>query len=106
MLLQVLSDVKGGDFTARMPVHWTGIAGKIADQLNDIIGANEGLGTELERVSRVVGKEGKLSQRVSFKGTDQVWGDCIESVNSLIEDLVQPSNEMQRVIGAVADGDL
>ncbi len=106
VLLQVLSDVKGGDFTARMPVHWTGIAGKIADQLNDIIGANEGLGTELKRVSRVVGKEGKLSQRVSFKGTDQVWGDSIESVNSLIEDLVQPSNEMQRVIGAVADGDL
>ncbi len=106
VLLEVLSHVKGGDFSARMPVHWTGIGGKIADQLNDIIGANEALGTELERVSRVVGKEGKLSQRVSFKGTDQVWGDCIESVNSLIEDLVQPSNEMQRVIGAVADGDL
>jgi signal transduction histidine kinase/HAMP domain-containing protein/ActR/RegA family two-component response regulator len=106
VLLQVLSDVKTGDFTARMPVHWTGIGGKIADQLNDIIGANEALATELERVSRVVGKEGKLSQRVSFKGTDQVFGDCIESVNSLIEDLVQPSNEMQRVIGAVAAGDL
>ena len=57
-------------------------------------------------MSHVVGKEGMLSQRVSFKGTDQVWGDSIESVNSLIEDLVRPSNEMQRVIGAVADGDL
>ena len=82
------------------------MGGKVADRLNDIIGANQALGDELERVSRVVGKEGKLSQRVSFKGTDQVWGRCIESVNSLIEDLVRPSNEMQRVIGAVADGDL
>jgi signal transduction histidine kinase/HAMP domain-containing protein/ActR/RegA family two-component response regulator len=106
VLLGVLSHVKAGDFTARMPVHWTGTAGKIADGMNEIIGANQALGTELERVSRVVGKEGKLSQRVSFKGTDQVWGDCIESVNSLIEDLVRPSNEMQRVIGAVAGGDL
>ena len=106
VLLNVLSDVKAGDFTARMPVHWTGMGGKVADRLNEIIGANQALGTELERVSRVVGKEGKLSQRVSFKGTDQVWGGCIESVNSLIEDLVRPSNEMQRVIGAVADGDL
>ena len=106
VLLGVLSDVKAGDFTARMPVHWTGEGGKVADWLNEIIGANQALGTELERVSRVVGKEGKLSQRVSFKGTDQVWGSCIESVNSLIEDLVRPSNEMQRVIGAVADGDL
>ena len=35
-----------------------------------------------------------------------MWGDCIESVNSLIDDLVRPTNEMQRVIGAVADGDL
>ncbi|HYI36180.1 MAG TPA: ATP-binding protein [Thermoleophilaceae bacterium] len=106
VLLGVLSKVKAGDFTARMPVHWTGASGKVADALNEIIGANQALGTELERVSRVVGKEGKLSQRVSFKGSDQVWGDCIESVNSMIEDLVRPSNEMQRVIGAVADGDL
>ena len=105
-LLRVLNEVKAGDFTARMPAHWTGVSGKIADRLNEIIGANEALGTELERVSRVVGKEGKLSQRVSFKGTDRVWGDSIESVNSLIDNLVRPSNEMQRVIGAVADGDL
>ena len=106
VLLGVLCEVKAGDFTARMPVHWTGVGGKIADRLNEIIGANEALGTELDRVSRVVGREGKLSQRVSFKGTDQVWGNHIESVNSLIEDLVRPSNEMQRVIGAVAGGDL
>ena len=106
VLLGVLCEVKAGDFSARMPVHWTGMGGKIADRLNEIIGANEALGTELERVSRVVGREGKLSQRVSFKGTDQVWGNHIESVNSLIEDLVRPSNEMQRVIGAVAGGDL
>ncbi len=106
VLLNVLSSVEAGDFTARMPVHWIGMGGKVADRLNAIITANQAFGTELERVSRVVGKEGKLSQRVSFRGTDQVWADCIESVNSLIEDLVRPSNEMQRVIGAVADGDL
>jgi signal transduction histidine kinase/HAMP domain-containing protein/ActR/RegA family two-component response regulator len=104
--LQVLSRVRSGDFTARMPVHWIGTAGKIADGLNEIIAANQALETELERVSRVVGKEGRLSQRVSFQGTNLVWGGVIESVNNLIEDLVRPSNEMQRVIGAVADGDL
>jgi hypothetical protein len=106
VLLGVLSDANAGDFTARMPVHWTGMAGKAADGFNQLISANQALGVALERVSRVVGKEGKLSERVSLKGSDQVWGSCIESVNSLIEDLVRPSNEMQRVIGAVADGDL
>jgi signal transduction histidine kinase/CheY-like chemotaxis protein/HAMP domain-containing protein len=54
----------------------------------------------------VVGKEGQLSQRAAFRGEDRVWSESIESVNSLIEDLVRPTNEMQRVIGAVADGDL
>jgi signal transduction histidine kinase/HAMP domain-containing protein/ActR/RegA family two-component response regulator len=106
VLLGVLAQARAGDFAARMPLHWTGVAGKVADSLNEVLASNQALGTELERVSRVVGKEGRLSQRVSFHGTDQVWAGCLESVNSLIEDLVRPSNEMQRVIGAVADGDL
>jgi signal transduction histidine kinase/HAMP domain-containing protein/ActR/RegA family two-component response regulator len=106
VLLRVLADVKSGDFSVRMPVEWTGMAGKIADTLNDVIVANQTLGEELERVSRVVGKEGKLSQRVALRGSDRVWSETIASVNSLIEDLVRPTSEMQRVIGAVADGDL
>ena len=63
VLLSVLAKVKGGDFTARMPLEWTGVAGKVADGLNDIIIANQAFGTELARVSQVVGKQGQLSQR-------------------------------------------
>jgi signal transduction histidine kinase/CheY-like chemotaxis protein/HAMP domain-containing protein len=106
VLLTVLSDVKNGDFDVRMPLEWTGVPGKIADTLNDVIAANQTLGAELARVSRVVGKEGKLSQRVALRGSDRVWSQSIESVNSLIDDLVRPTTDMQRVIGAVADGDL
>src|SRR5271154_7108616 len=106
VLLAVLSDFKNGDFGVRMPLEWTGVAGKIADTLNEVIAANQTLGDELARVSRVVGKEGKLSQRVALRGSDRVWSGTIRSVNSLIEDLVRPTSEMQRVIGAVADGDL
>ncbi len=106
VLLQVLSDVKNGDFSVRMPLDWTGVAGKIADELNDVIAANQMLGAELAKVSRVVGKEGKLSHRVAVRGSDGVWSESIESVNGLIDDLVRPTIEMQRVIGAVASGDL
>src|SRR5271154_1181704 len=106
VLLAVLSDFKNGDFGVRMPLEWTGVAGKIADTLNDVIAANQTLGDELARVSRVVGKEGKLSQRVAQRGSDRVWSESIDSVNSLIDDLVRPTTDMQRVIGAVADGDL
>jgi signal transduction histidine kinase/HAMP domain-containing protein len=106
VLLSVLAQVKGGDFSARMPLDWTGVAGKIADDFNVLIIANEALGTELARVSDVVGKQGKLSQRVVLGGWAQSWSGTIHSVNSLIDDLVRPTVEMQRVIGAVADGDL
>src|SRR6202165_770870 len=106
VLLSVLAQVKGGDFTARMPLAWTGVAGKVADGLNEVIIANQALGTELARVSRVVGKEGELSQRVVLGGWTQCWSGSVESVNDLIEALVRPTSEMQRVIGAVADGDL
>jgi signal transduction histidine kinase/DNA-binding response OmpR family regulator/HAMP domain-containing protein len=105
-LLDVLARVKEGDFTARMPLEWTGVAGKVADGLNDVIIANQALGAELARVGQVVGKEGRLSQRIVLGGWAQSWSGSIHSVNSLIDDLVRPTVEMQRVIGAVADGDL
>ena len=106
VLLSVLAQIKEGDLTARMPLEWTGLAGKVADGLNDVIIANQALGVELARVSQVVGKEGRLSQRVVLGGLTQRWSGPIESVNNLIDDLVRPTIEMQRVIGAVADGDL
>jgi signal transduction histidine kinase/HAMP domain-containing protein/ActR/RegA family two-component response regulator len=105
-LLSVLFAVKNGDFSVRMPLDWTGLAGKVADTLNDVIASNEMLGDALATVSRVVGKEGKLSQRVTVGGPDRAWSESVNSVNSLIEDLVRPTSEMQRVVGAVADGDL
>ena len=106
VLLQVLALVKGGDFTARMPLEWTGVAGKVADDLNEVILANEALEKELARISRVVGRQGLLSQRAVLGGWTQSWSGGLESVNSLIDALVRPTSEMQRVIGAVADGDL
>ena len=106
VLLGVLAQVREGDFSARMPLDWTGVAGNVADGLNDVIIANQGLAAELARVSEVVGKQGRLSQRVEPGGLAKSWSGSVESVNSLIDDLVRPTIEMQRVIGAVADGDL
>jgi len=106
VLLDVLARVKGGDFSARMPNDWTDLPGKAADSLNDVIIANQLLEAELARISRVVGKQGELSQRVVLGGSTQSWSASVESVNSLIDALVRPTSETQRVVGAVADGDL
>ncbi len=105
-LLSALGALKRGDFSARLPTEWTGVAGKIADTLNDVIEQNERLTKELERVSRVVGREGKLSQRASLPSARGSWANLIESVNTLVEDMARPTAEMSRVIGAVANGDL
>src|SRR5205814_1001295 len=105
-LLAALKAFKRGDFSARLPDDWTGVAGKIADTFNDVIATNHRMTRELERIGRVVGKEGRISQRASLGDVSASWADAIGSVNDLIGDLVQPTSEMARVIGAVAKGDL
>src|SRR5262245_62364339 len=106
LLLKSLTALKKGDFSARLPNDWTGVNGKIADTLNDVIAINDRLVKELERVSRVVGRDGKITQRANPPVADGSWVNLIESVNTLIDDLSQPTTDMARVIGAVAQGDL
>ena len=106
LILQALKAIKKGDFTVRLPVDWIGVGGKIADELNSIIEMNAMLAEELKRVSHVVGKKGKLSDRASIPEASGEWKSNIEAVNGLIDDLVRPTTEMARVIGAVAKGDL
>src|ERR1700731_1066328 len=105
-LLSALMAFKRGDFSARLPEDWTGIAGKIADAFNAVINTNQRMAQELERIGRVVGKEGRITQRASLGDVSNSWAHAIGSVNDLIGDLVHPTSEMARVIGAVAKGDL
>ena len=105
-LLRTLVAVKKGDFSVRMPIDQTGLAGKICDELNDIIELNQKMAAELERIGTVVGKEGKIAQRATIGNAEGSWGASVNSVNTLITDLVQPTSETARVIRAVAKGDL
>ncbi len=105
-LLKTLIAFRDGDFSARLPVDQTGLAGKIADTLNDIFKLNERMASEFLRISSAVGKEGKINQRATLGSASGRWAECIDSVNGLIGDLVQPSTEVARVIGSVAKGDL
>src|SRR6516162_700491 len=66
LVLAALMSFKRGDFSARLPVEWTGVAGKISDTFNEVISSNERLAAELERIGRVVGKEGRITQRASL----------------------------------------
>jgi len=105
-LLRVLTSFKKGDFSLRLPVEQTGLTGKIYDTLNQIIELNEGMVDEFERLGTVVGKEGKIKARAALPSAEGRWKTSVESVNTLVADLVQPTSEVARVIGAVAKGDL
>src|SRR5213596_2532369 len=106
LLVKVLADFKKGDFTTRLPSEQTGLTGKIYDALNEVIELNERMAKEFDRVATVVGKEGRIRQRASLPMATGSWSECIDSVNTLVTDLVQPTTEVARVIGAVAKGDL
>ncbi|MBW4659320.1 MAG: HAMP domain-containing protein [Drouetiella hepatica Uher 2000/2452] len=105
-LLKTLTEVKKGNFSARMSTEQTGLMGKVASTLNDIIEMNERLTNELEHVGTIVGKEGKIDERASLGSAKGSWKACVTSVNTMITDLVQPTAETARVIRAVANGDL
>src|SRR5436190_965256 len=105
-LLKVLNAFRRGDFSARISFDGAGNDAKIAETLNEIIELNEKMTREFARISNAVGKEGRINQRAGLGSHGGGWAACVDSINTLIGDVVQPSTEVARVIGAVAKGEL
>src|ERR1700687_2793454 len=83
--LGVLTAVKRGDFSARMPGNWTGGAGKIASALNDIIESNQRLEREIRRLSKRVGKEGQV-KRAGLGDEGGGWASTLGAVHDVSGD--------------------
>ena len=98
--------LRKGDASAKLPIHGTPGFGKVAEVFNELVEQNVSMAEELGKLAQMVGKEGKLKRRATLQGARGFWAQKIESINSLIDDLVHPTNEAARVIGAVAQGDL
>ena len=105
-ILNVMVAYRNGDFSVRLPSTWTGVLGKMSDTMNDILAVSQRRAEEVVRISRVVGKEGRLRQRLSVPGVSGGWADEIDSLNTLIDDLASPTTEVTRAVGAVGKGDL
>jgi signal transduction histidine kinase/HAMP domain-containing protein/CheY-like chemotaxis protein len=105
-MLHALIALRRGDAQVRLPLHWEGLPGKIADVFNEVVERNAVLASELARLRQVVGREGQLKERATLTGARGFWGRSVDSINALIDDLVHPTSEVARVIGAVAQGDL
>ncbi len=105
-LLSAMLAFRDGDFAVRLPTDVAGVNGKIADAFNEIVGISDRRARETTRVSHAVGKEGKLKQRMSLPRAVGGWADEVGAINTLIDDLVWPTTEVTRAVGAVAKGDL
>ncbi|HXS53461.1 MAG TPA: HAMP domain-containing protein, partial [Usitatibacter sp.] len=106
VILNALIALKQGDSSVRLPIAWTGLEGKLAETFNEVVELNGRMSEELARLRQKVGKEGKLKQRGDIGDVRGFWRESIDCVNDLIDDLVHPTSETARVIGAVAQGDL
>ena len=105
-LLAALRSVTKGDFSIRLSTAKSGIDGDVAEAFNDLVTLNARLLGEFQRISEVVGRDGRIAQRASLPTAPGAWSNYVTSVNELIDDLTHPIAETSRVLGSVARGDL
>ncbi|MGW2640315.1 HAMP domain-containing protein [Streptomyces sp. NPDC001348] len=105
-LLVALVAMRDGNFRKRLTVSGDGVMSEIAAVFNEVADRNMHLTGELSRVRRVVGREGKLTERLETGACEGSWAVAIDASNALVDDLVRPVSEVSRVLTAVAEGDL
>ena len=105
-LLDALRAARDGEVGMRLSAQKSGVMGDVAKAFNGLAERREGLTAELGRVSKVIGREGRMTERAKLKNAKGSWADSVDSVNSMIDDLVRPTIEVSRVLDAVAEGDL
>ncbi|MEV0578967.1 HAMP domain-containing protein [Streptomyces sp. NPDC050392] len=105
-LLSGLVAMRDGNFRRRVTVSGDGVMAELAAVFNEVADRNVHLTGELARVRRVVGREGKLTERLETGACEGSWAAAIDASNELVDDLARPVSEVGRVLSAVADGDL
>ena len=104
-LVDALRRARDGETDVRLSPQ-SGAMGDVAKAFNQLAGRRVAITAELKRVSRVIGREGRMTERAHLRGAKGSWADSVQSVNTMIEDLVRPTIEVARVLDAVAEGDL
>ncbi|MFC5245313.1 HAMP domain-containing protein [Streptomyces atrovirens] len=105
-LMTALVAMRDGNFRKRLTVSGDGVMAEIAAVFNEVADRNLHLTGELARVRRMVGREGKLTERLETGASEGSWATAIDNSNALVDDLVRPVSEVSRVLSAVAEGDL
>jgi len=105
-LLAGLTAVRGGDFGMRLALTGDPFVDEIAAVFNGMAHQLDLLTTEVTRVAREVGTEGKLGGQAHVPGASGTWKDLTESVNAMAGNLTMQVRNIAQVATAVAKGDL
>nr|WP_312871618.1 HAMP domain-containing protein [Amycolatopsis acididurans] len=104
-LLTGLTAVRDGDFRTRLPEQ-EGLLGEIATVFNGMVDQLALFTSEVTRVAREVGTDGRLGGQAKVPGVSGTWKDLTESVNAMAGNLTTQVRDIAQVATAVAQGDL
>src|SRR5579864_2123993 len=105
-LLEGLTAVRGGDFSTRLAKAGDPLMDEIATVFNGMADQLDLFTSEVTRVAREVGTEGKLGGQADVPGVSGTWKDLTESVNAMAGNLTGQVRNIAQVATAVAKGDL
>jgi signal transduction histidine kinase/HAMP domain-containing protein/CheY-like chemotaxis protein len=105
-LLAGLTAVRGGDFSTRLAKTGDPLMDEIATVFNGMADQLDLFTSEVTRVAREVGTEGKLGGQAYVPGVSGTWKDLTESVNAMAGNLTGQVRNIAQVATAVAKGDL
>jgi len=105
-LLAGLIAVRGGDFSTRLLETGDPLMDQIATVFNGMADQLDLFTSEVTRVAREVGSEGRLGGQADVKGVSGTWKDLTDSVNAMAGNLTGQVRDIAEVATAVARGDL
>ncbi|NJP95609.1 HAMP domain-containing protein [Nonomuraea sp. FMUSA5-5] len=105
-LLAGLTAVRDGDFRHRLPQDADGLLGEIASVFNGMVDQLALFTSEVTRVAREVGTDGRLGGQADVPGVSGTWKDLTDSVNAMAGNLTDQVRSIAQVTTAVARGDL
>ncbi|HEX6098725.1 MAG TPA: HAMP domain-containing protein, partial [Thermoanaerobaculia bacterium] len=105
-IAQVTTAVANGDLSKQITVEARGEILELKDTINTMVDQLRSFASEVTRVAREVGTEGKLGGQAEVKGVSGTWKDLTDSVNYMAANLTSQVRNIAEVTTAVANGDL
>ena len=105
-IAEVTTAVANGDLSKKITVDVKGEIFELKNTINIMVDQLNSFASEVTRVAREVGTEGKLGVQAEVKGVAGTWKDLTDSVNSMAGNLTAQVRNIAEVTTAVANGDL